>query len=359
MAAGALTSQLAASRRQAAAYGGGAIGFFFALRMVADSNRGLGWLHWATPFGWIEQLQPFTNPHPLPLVFVFGLTAVMVAAAIFLAGIRDLGASTIPDHSSSKAHTTLLFGNTGLTLRLIRPTILGWLGGVCAFGLLLGGTAKAAAQSLQSSPRVEEALRRLDGGAGEVRAYLGFSFLIITLLVVLIAAGQITAARREEATGRVDHLLVRPVSRDRWMLSRLGVAAAVIVSAGALGGIFAWLGVSSQHVTISFANLLGAGLNTVPAALFLLGFGALVWSVTPRLASAAVYGLLAWSFLVELLGGIVNSNHWLLDSSILHQLTPSPAIAPDWSTNVIMILLGVAGTVVATSAFNRRDLAGE
>jgi ABC-2 type transport system permease protein len=359
MAAGALTSQLAASRRQAAAYGGGALGFFFAVRMVADSNGGLGWLHWATPFGWIEQLQPFTDPQPVVLALIFGLTGVMVALAVFLAGTRDLGASTLPDRSSSEAHTTLLFGNVGLTLRLIRPTMLGWLAGVCAFGLLLGGSAKEAAQSVQSSPSVEAALRRLDGGGGEVKAYLGFSFLIITLLVALIAAGQITAARREEATGRVDHLLVRPLSRAGWMLSRLGVAATAVVLAGVLGGISAWLGVASQHVTIRFDNLLGAGLNTVAAGLCLLGLGALAWSVTPRLASAAVYGVLAWSFLVELLGGIVNSNHWLLDTSILHQLTPAPAVAPDWSSNAIMIAIGVACVALATLAFSHRDLASE
>jgi ABC-2 type transport system permease protein len=359
LAAGALTSQLAANRRQAAAYGGGVLGLFFGLRMVADSNSGLGWLHWVTPFGWIERLQPFTNPQPVLLAPIIGLAAVLVVAAVFLAGVRDLDASTLPDRSSSGAHTMLLFGNAGLALRLIRPTILGWLAGVCAFGLLLGGSAKEAAQSLQSSPRVEEALRRLDGGGGDVKAYLGFSFLIITLLVVLIAAGQVTAARREEASGRIDHLLVRPLSRGRWMLSRLGVAASAVVAAGLLGGCSAWLGVASQHVTISFTNLLGAGLNTVPAGLFLLGFGALAWSIAPRLASAAVYGLVAWSFLVELLGGIVNSNHWLLDSSILHQLTPAPAVAPDWTSGTLMIAIGAACTVIAILVFNHRDLAGE
>ena len=335
------------------------LGLFFALRMLSDSNRGLGWLHWATPFGWIEQLQPFTNPHPEVLALIFGLTAIMVAAAVFLAGVRDLDASTLPDHSSSDAHTALLFGIAGLTLRLIRPTVLGWMGGVCAFGLLLGGSAKEAAQSLQSSPRVEEALRRLDGGGGAVKAYLGFSFLIITLLVALMAAGQVTAARREEATGRVDHLLVRPVSRSRWMLNRLIVVVAAVVTAGVLGGIFAWLGVASQHVSISFSSLLGAGLNTVPAAIFLLGVGALAWGITPRLASGAVYGVLAWSFLVELLAGVVNSNHWLLDSSIFHQLTPAPAVAPDWTSGIIMMSIGVGCALLGTLAFHHRDLAVE
>jgi ABC-2 type transport system permease protein len=359
MAAGALSSQLAGSRRRAAAYAGGALGFSFALRMVADSSSGLSWLHWATPLGWIEQLQPFTSPQPVVLALIFGLTVVMAVLAVSLAGARDLGASTLPDRTSSPAHNTLLFGNVGLTIRLIRPTILGWWAGVCALGLLLGGSAKQAAQSLEGSPSMTAALNRLDGGGGAVRAYLGLSFLIITLLVVLIAAGQITAARREEATGRVEHLLVRPLSRARWILSRLGVAAAVVVLAGALGGIFAWLGVTSQGVAISFANLLGAGLNTVPAGLCLLGLGALVWALVPRWASATVYGILAWSFLVELLAGIVNSNRWLLDTSILHQLAPSPAVAPDWMSGGVMIGIGILASLAAAALFAHRDLAGE
>jgi ABC-2 type transport system permease protein len=293
------------------------------------------------------------------LVLILGLTAVVAATAISLAGARDLDASTVPDHSSSAAHTALLFGNVGLTIRLIRPTILGWLAGVCAFGLLLGDSAKEAAQSLEGSPSVEAALKRLDGGGGAVKAYLGLSFLIITLLVVFVAAGQITAARREESSGRVEHLLVRPLSRARWMLSRLGVAAAAVVLTGAPGGLFAWIGVATQGVTITFTSLLGAGLNTVPAGLCLLGLGALAWSVVPRLASAAVYGILAWSFLVELLAGIVNSSHWLLDTSIFHQLSPAPAVAPDWTSGTVMLGIGVLASLTGAVLFAHRDLAGE
>ena len=66
------------------------------------------------------------------------------------------------------------------------------------------------------------------------------------------------------------------------------VAAAAVLAAGIFGGIFAWLGVASQHVAISFTNLLGAGLNTVPAGPLFWdsershGASLLVW---PRLPS--------------------------------------------------------------------------
>ena len=186
-----------------------------------------------------------------------------------------------------------------------------------------------------------------------MKAYLGLSFLIVSLLVVMIAAGQVTAARGEEASGRVEHLLVRPVSRVRWMLGRLGISAAAVVLAGALGGIFSWLGVASQGVDINFPSLLASGLNSACAGLCLLGIGALVWGCAPRLTSVAVYGVLAWAFLVELLAGIAKSSRWLLDSSILHQLSPAPAVAPDWTSNAVMIVIGLGGTLVGALAFSR------
>ena len=54
MAGGALASQLAASRRQAAAYGGVALGLFFALRMLADSNSGLELVALGDPL-WLDR----------------------------------------------------------------------------------------------------------------------------------------------------------------------------------------------------------------------------------------------------------------------------------------------------------------
>ncbi|HVB90858.1 MAG TPA: ABC transporter permease subunit [Acidimicrobiales bacterium] len=359
MAAGALASQLAASRRQAAAYVATALGASFALRMVADSSSALSWLSWASPLGWIDRLQPLTDPQPAVLIPIFGLTATLAAMAVSLAGGRDLGASTLPDRASTRAHMVLLGGPVGLDIRLGRAVVLGWLAGVCAFGLLLGAVAKEAAKSLAASPSVEAALERMSGRGGVIRAYLGVSFLLLALLVVFTAAGQITGARREEATGRVEHLLVRPVGRSRWLWGRFAVGAGVVVVAGVLAGVLAWLGTLSQHAGISAPAMLGAGLNVVPPALLLLGIGVLALGLTPRLASGAVYGVLAWSFLVELLGGIVNSNHWLLDTSIFHQMQPAPAIAPDWTSGLGMIAAGAAAAAVGVHAFGRRDLAGE
>jgi hypothetical protein len=47
-----------------------------------------------------------------------------------------------------------------------------------------------------------------------------------------------------------------------------------------------------------------------------LGVGTLTFGVRPRAVSVVTYGLTAWSFLLELIGGASNVSHWLLDTSL-------------------------------------------
>ena len=354
---GAFAGQLSATRRQASLYAGAALGVSYALRMVADSGVGLDWLRWTSPLGWVEELQPLTGARPLALLPIMGLIVVLSYFIIRLAGDRDLGGSTLPDRVSSAPHTGLIFGPSGLNIRLMRSTMAGWGVATVTYGLVLGLVAKSAGSAISSSSSLSQAFSRL--GATGADAYLGVAFLLMAVMVAFIAAGQITSARVEEASGRLDHLLVRPVSRASWFAGRLLVAGGVVVLGGIIAGVFTWLGAASQHTGVSFANVLAAGLNIVPPALCLLGIGSFVFGFWPRAASIATYGMLAWSFLVELVGGIANLNHWVLDTSAFHQMAAAPAVAPDWTSFAILIAIGVVAAVIGGAAFVRRDLKSE
>ncbi len=83
----------------------------------------------------------------------------------------------------------------------------------------------------------------------------------------------------------------------------------------------------SQDAGVGLATLLNAGLNVVPAALVVLGVGTLTFGVWPRAVSGVTYGLIAWSFLAELIGGDINASHWILDTSLFHQMSGAPAIS--------------------------------
>jgi ABC-2 type transport system permease protein len=361
LAIGALTSQLAPTRRQAAAWAAALLGGSYAARLVGDSGTGLHWLVWVSPLGWVEELRPLTAPQPLAIVPVVGLTVVAGLLAAHLASRRDLGASTFADHATASARLTLLNGPVGLAVRTARATLLGWSFAIAVAGVMLGLVAKAAGTTLSGSS-VQQIFARLGARGPGTDAYLGVCFLIVAIMVAFVAVGQVTAAREEEASGRLDHLLARPLSRSSWFAGRMALGCAVLVAAGVVAGIFTWLGAATQNSGVGFTTLVSAGLNAVTPALCTFGVGALALGLWPRRASVAAYGLLGWSVLVEVVGGFAAAGkvgHWFLDTSLFHQMASAPAVGPNWVTNGVMTAVGLACGSVGGLAFARRDLSGE
>jgi ABC-2 type transport system permease protein len=225
-------------------------------------------------------------------------------------------------------------------------------------GLLYGLIAKSAGATISGSS-VSKVFTKLGAPGTGADAVLGVCFLVLAILVAFVGAGQLTAARSEEAAGRLDHLLVRPVARTSWLGGRLVVAIVVLLASGIIGGVFAWLGATSQNAGVSFTTLLEAGVNLVPPAIAILGIGVLAMGIRPRVTSLVVYALLGWSLLIVIVGGIGAVSHWILDTSVFHQMASAPAVSPHWEANGIMAAIGAAAAVLGGIAFRRRDLQGE
>ena len=357
VAIGALTGQLAATRRQANSIAAAIFGASFLIRMVADSGGGLEWLRWASPLGWVEELRPLIGTRPLALLPIGGLVVVSAAGAVVLAGRRDLGASVLASRDVATPRTSLLGGTWGLTIRLGRPVALGWIAGLGVLGLVMGLVAQSASTAISGSKAIEQAIARLGGYHAGAASYLGLAFLIAAALVAFAAAAQISATRAEEADGYLDHLLVRPVARDTWLASRLVFAAVLVVVASFTAGVAAWIGAATQHSDLALSAMLQAGLNIAAPALFILGLGGLIYGFSPRLVSPVVYGLVVWSFVVEIIGSSIKANHWLLDTAVLSHIAPVPAANIDWTPITWLVGLGILAAAVGLIAFRRRDLA--
>ena len=358
LAVGAVASQLCATRRQASSYAAVVLGASYALRMVADSGTGLG----LAALGHAARLgRGAPAPHdartPSPSSPILGLMLVLGVLAVVVAGRRDLGGSVLADRSTAPAHLGLLGSPVGLAVRVQRPVFVGWTFGIVAYGLLLGSIAKTGGSAITSSPSLRRVFERL--GVSGPEAYVGLAMLIMAVLLAFVACGQVSAARGEESSGRLEFLLVRPVSRTAWLWGRLGLATAVLVVGGLLAGVSTWVGAAADHAGIGLPTLLAAGLNVVPPALVLVGAGAAAIGLVPRAAAAVAYGLLAWSFLVELVGGITHVSHWVLDTSVLHQMAAAPSEPVSWTANGAMV--GVAALLgwLGVASFARRDVTGE
>jgi ABC-2 type transport system permease protein len=357
-AVGALTSQLGATRRQAAGYGAGVLGLSYAVRLVADSGIGVGWLRWASPLGWVEELAPLASPRPWALVPIAAFTIAASVAAVGFAGARDLGSGIVGGRTSARPRLRLLFGPTGLAVRTLWPAIAAWVASIGVTGLLLGLVAKSAGRTIAGSS-LGQVLSRLGVRGTASAAYLGVSFLIVAVLVAFLAAGQVTAARAEESAGRAELVVVGPVSRWRWLGGRCALAALAVGAGGLAAGVLTWLGSAAEHAGLGASTIVAAGVNTVPPALLVLGAGVLAFGAAPRATAAVAYGVLSWSLVVEVAGGFGTLGHWVLDTSVFHQMAAAPAVPVDWTSAGVMAAGGVAATIIGTVAFGRRDLRGE
>ena len=158
-------------------------------------------------------------------------------------------------------------------------------------GLVMGSVAKSAASASADSEAAREAVARLSGSSVSAAAFLGVAFVIAAAMLAFAAAGQIAAARGEEAAGYLDHLLVRPVARWRWLAGRVVVAAALVLVAGLVAGVAAWAGAATQGAGVGIGQLVEAGFNVAPPALFVLGIELPV--VRPVAAAGCAGGLCA------------------------------------------------------------------
>jgi len=170
-------------------------------------------------------------------------------------------------------------------------------------------------------------------------------------------AGQISAARSEEAEGHLDNLLARRLSRSQWLAGRVGFGIALAVAAGLATSVGGWIGVTARHSSVGMPAILQAGLNITVPALFILGVGTLLYGLIPRLAAPLLYGLILWSFLIEIIGSSLTSNHWLLDTAVLSHLGPVPATSLNWTVIAWLSGLAAIASLAGVAAFKKRDLA--
>jgi ABC-2 type transport system permease protein len=236
--------------------------------------------------------------------------------------------------------------------------LIAWTAVLTTVGLVFGLVTQAAGRALSATTSLNTVVGRM--GATRVGAvvYLGLVFTIAAALVAIAVAGQISAIRNEESEGHLDNLVVRSVARWKWLAVRAALGLALVFVSSVLAGVAAWIGASTQHAQLGLGELVRAGINVSPPAAFVLGIGVLVYGLWPRRAVAATYGLVVWSFVVDTIALIFNSNHWLRDTSPLAHITPAPAANPDWIASLWLVGLGLLACVAGIAAFNRRDLQG-
>lgn len=353
----AVASQVFSERRRTSAVVGSALGVAVLVRVLAASEGLPDWLWWATPFGWASFLHEVDGARAT----VFGAFAVTVAvlavAAVALAR-RDLHGGLVVADDTGADRARAVGGHVGLAARLVRAPVIAWSTGLAVAGMVFGLLADDFAGALADLPEtvaVAEQIGwiRMDTAIGVASSLLLFLALGLGLFAASLAAG----IRDEEASWRIEPILVRPVGRSAWLLGRVGVAAAALLVAAFATAAATFAGVAVAGDPLPLGDLPVTALNLVPISWMFLGLGVAVAGAAPRATAPVALGLVIAAYVLDLVGGILDIPESILRLGPYRHVFAVPATDPSVGPAVLMLATGAAGVAVGLVALRRRDLA--
>lgn len=236
--AAALAAQLAGSARGALGLAAGSVGLAFVVRGIGDLSASA--LAWSTPFGWAIGVRAFAHERWWVVLGLAGYAAVLCAAAVAVSLRRDLGSGLLVRRGGPAGAGASLSGPLGLVVRLQRMSVLAWVVGMFAAGLVYGSVADDVEDMLADNPQLADFLARA-GGASLVDAYLATTLRLLALVACGFAISSALRLRFEEVAGHAEPLLATALARSRWVMAQLVPVTvgslAIVVAAGVGMGI--------------------------------------------------------------------------------------------------------------------------
>jgi ABC-2 type transport system permease protein len=356
---GAVCSQLFGTRRRATSAAIGALGAAFLVRMIANSTDAIGGLRWLTPFGWLDQLQPFANPRPIVVLPAVLAPAVLAYVAVLLRGRRDTGVSLVVEAEDGGGSGRLLSSPIAFAWRSNEGVLLAWLAGLASYAFIAGVLLKSVTDYIAKDENYRRLLETFGLDIAHINAsYLGWMAVVLGLFVALYACWRMGAARTEESTGRLAGMLALPVSRRRWLAGHVLLTVAGVVMISATMGVALWAGTVVTGYPVNLSDALAATANPLPLIFAVAGLAVLTFAIVPRLTVGLPATFAIVSLIVELVGPALHWPAGVLDLSVFHHLAYVPAEDFAVLPAIVLLVAGTASIVAGALIFNRRDITG-
>ncbi len=326
------------------------------VRAIGDlgRDRGLAWLAWLSPLGWVRLTRAFADEQWWVFILFALLAAALAATAFVLSSRRDLAAGLLPAPVGPAAASPALRSPGALAWRLQRGGLLGWSVAAAGFGFLLG-VVGVGMSGFVDAPQMQAWAQRM-GARDAGDAFLFMTMFVLGQVISVYAILAVLRLRAEEVEGRADALLATAVSRLRWALSHVTIAALGPAILLAVLGVAIGLGygLTAHQLADDLPRLLRRTMVTLPAVWVMAGIAVALYGWLPRFAAGLTWGSFA-AFLALELG-------WELQRVSQAFFATSPFAHVHWSIQVTAApMLGLTALAAALTAFGmlglrRRDL---
>lgn len=326
-------------------------------RMVADGVSSLEWLGWLTPFGLATLTRPYDADRGLPLLVLAGAAVGLLAAAVALAGRRDLHTAALGAGRPRAPRTRLLGSLPAFALRRLLRPLAGWALGVGAFFLLIGLISKSMTTFLSDNPLFAALAAR--AGFAELGSVAGYVATLFSLLAVPLGgfvAARIAALARAESARHLDLLLAAPVTRRHLLGAEIVTTAAGAVLLTATAGFAVWVGTTVVDAPLDLGAALAGALNTLPITALGLGAATAALGRAPSLVVAVGMLPTAGGFVLDVVAASVGVPAWVVSLSPFDHLAAVPVDPPSWPATTTMLTIAAVLVGAGTWSYTRRDL---
>ncbi len=351
-----LAAQFVSGQRHVMTIAGFALGATLGVRVLAAGTGTPDWLWGVTPFGWASYLHEVDGAR-VAVFSAYLVSAVVLTALTLVFARRDLHGGQLGQVERSYPDAPPVRNELSLGARLVRGPMVVWGAILGLSGLVFGLMAEDFAAAMSDLPDTMAMAEQIGWFAIDTpEGIVASMMLFLALVLCLFAAAQAAAIREEEASWRIEHLLVRPLGRVRWLLGRVAVSAAAIVVMAFVTVGAAWIGVAVVGSPMSLGDLPATALNLVPIAWLFLGIGVALAGVAPRLTAPVTYGAIILAYVLDLVGGIIELPESVLELGPFRHLAAVPVQSYPVVAALVMVGVAVVAVAVGVAVFRRRDL---
>ncbi len=351
----ALFAQLTENTRTALTFSFSALGFFYILRAFGDVSA--AWLSYLSPLGLLHRTETFVNNFVWPL-FVSALIALLLFAfAYALNNRRDVGSGLFKAKNGRSDASGMLKTPLGLSLRLLRTSIITWIVVIFILGVSYGSIFGDLTAFFDSNQQLQDLIPETLGGSLEAQ-FLSTVMSVIVVTATLGALMVMVKLSSEEKKGRTLGLYANTLSRSRLFMTYVGVglgASIVFLFFGILGMYAASSSVMDD--AFSFYTVFISGFAFYPAMVTFLGLGALVMGISP-LKTWILWLYLTFAFILLYFGNMLDFKEWMLNMSPYEYMPRMPIEDARPFTASLIVFLGVILGFMGFTFYRKRDLQG-
>ena len=346
-------AQLSSSKRGATGLAFAVLLSFYILRALAVVTEEK-WT-WVSPFGWIENSQPFVHNDWWPIILLIVTGLLLIGLSFYLHVRRDYGAGLLKERSGKREASPLFGSIFALFVKTQRTSLIAWTIGLFLFGAMYG----AVLDDLDTYVKDNEMLEQMIMAHSDytlVEQFIGMLILILAIVAIIPAILALLRVKNEEMKGRLELLYSLPISRLRLMSNGLGFG--MLVGVWMLAVSVAGLLLSGNIMldeTLSIKVYAGAAAVYIPALILFLGLVSACMGLVPRLTGISwVY--LAFSYLVTYMGELLQLPKALQKLSIFEYIPELPVEDVKMFTLLVVTIIAVVLLIIGFVTYRRRDI---